>query len=47
MEAKQNDGRLARRPLKDTNKEIEAHQFLISQVTQFIENRLVSIEVKQ
>ncbi|KAI3468384.1 hypothetical protein Pfo_025047 [Paulownia fortunei] len=37
MEAAQNDGRLARYPLKDKNREIAAHQLLLSEISQLIE----------
>ncbi|KAL9316952.1 hypothetical protein ACSQ67_013469 [Phaseolus vulgaris] len=38
-EAAQNDGRLARRPLKDITKEIQAHLMLLSVFIQLIEER--------
>ncbi|XP_047170678.1 ribosomal lysine N-methyltransferase 4 isoform X2 [Vigna umbellata] len=38
-EAAQNDGRLARRPLKDINREIQAHLMLLSVFIQLIEER--------
>ncbi|XP_027934817.1 ribosomal lysine N-methyltransferase 4 isoform X2 [Vigna unguiculata] len=38
-EAAQNDGRLARRPLKDISKEIQAHLMLLSVFIQLIEER--------
>ncbi|KAH7537328.1 hypothetical protein FEM48_Zijuj03G0080900 [Ziziphus jujuba var. spinosa] len=44
VEAEQTDGRLARRSLKNINREIEAHQFLISQISQLIEDYHTSIE---
>lgn len=47
VEAEQTDGRLARRSLKIKDREIEAHQFLISQITQLIEDYHASIEVKE
>lgn len=45
MEAVQNDGRLARRPLRICSKEIEAHKILLSHITQLIEEYNVSLEV--
>lgn len=36
-EAAQNDGRLARRPLKDRNRETEAHEMLLSEITRMIQ----------
>ncbi|XP_021910248.1 ribulose-1,5 bisphosphate carboxylase/oxygenase large subunit N-methyltransferase, chloroplastic isoform X2 [Carica papaya] len=44
MEAVQNDGRLARRPLRICSKEIEAHKILLSHITQLIEEYNVSLE---
>ncbi|XP_015877058.3 fructose-bisphosphate aldolase-lysine N-methyltransferase, chloroplastic isoform X2 [Ziziphus jujuba] len=44
VEAEQTDGRLARRSLKNINREIEAHRFLISQISQLIEDYHTSIE---
>ncbi|XP_061372258.1 ribulose-1,5 bisphosphate carboxylase/oxygenase large subunit N-methyltransferase, chloroplastic [Gastrolobium bilobum] len=43
MEAAQNDGRMARRPLQDINKEIQAHMMLSSFFTQLIEERNATI----
>ncbi|KAK2405662.1 SET domain-containing protein [Trifolium repens] len=43
MEAAQTDGRLARRPLQDMNKEIEAHKILSSLFIQLIEERNATI----
>lgn len=45
-EAAQNDGRLARRPLKDISKEIQAHLMLLSVFIQLIEERNAIIMVK-
>ena len=45
-EAAQNDGRLARRPLSDRSKEIQAHQMLLSRITQLIEEYNAAIKVK-
>jgi len=45
-EAAQNDGRLARRPLKDISKEIQAHMMLLSVFIQLIEERNATIMVK-
>jgi histone-lysine N-methyltransferase SETD3 len=45
MEAAQTDGRLARRPLQDMNKEIEAHKILSSLFIQLIEERNATIMV--
>lgn len=45
-EAAQNDGRLARRPLSDRSKEIQAHQMLLSRITQLIEDYNAAIKVK-
>ncbi|CAI9273491.1 unnamed protein product [Lactuca saligna] len=38
MEARQNDGRLARVPFKNRAKELQAHQFLLSRFNHIIEN---------
>ncbi|KAM7492111.1 hypothetical protein LguiA_035032 [Lonicera macranthoides] len=43
MEAAENDGRLARRPLKNTTREVQAHQFLLSRINQLIEEYNTSI----
>ncbi|KAG2730084.1 hypothetical protein I3760_01G276600 [Carya illinoinensis] len=43
-EAAQNDGRLARRPLSDRSKEIQAHQMLLSRITQLIEDYNAAIK---
>jgi len=45
-EAAQTDGRLARRPLQDISKEIQAHMMLLSLFIQLIEERSVAIMVK-
>ena len=45
MEAAQNDGRLARYPLKNKSREIEAHCFLLSLIAQLIEEHDATIEV--
>lgn len=45
MEAEHNDRRLARRPLKNKSREIEAHQFLLSKVTQLIKGHDASVQV--
>lgn len=47
MEAAQNDGRLARRPLKNSSREIQAHDILLSRITQLIEEYNASIEVNE
>ncbi|XAR56125.1 Histone-lysine N-methyltransferase [Bertholletia excelsa] len=44
LEAVENDGRLARSPLKNKSREIEAHQFLLSHVTHLIEEYDVAIK---
>ncbi|KAK4351433.1 hypothetical protein RND71_030746 [Anisodus tanguticus] len=44
VEAAENDGRLARRPLKDNIREIQAHQFLLSKITELIEEYNASIK---
>eukprot|EP00268_Persea_americana_P057162 TRINITY_DN6829_c0_g1_i6.p1 TRINITY_DN6829_c0_g1~~TRINITY_DN6829_c0_g1_i6.p1 ORF type:complete len:428 (+),score=68.10 TRINITY_DN6829_c0_g1_i6:312-1595(+) len=44
-EAAQSDGRLARCPLKDRNKEIEAHRLLLSEITLMIQEYDTSIKV--
>lgn len=44
-EAIDNDGRLARYPLKNKSREIEAHQFLVSWIVQLIEEYNESIEL--
>ncbi|PSS33456.1 [Fructose-bisphosphate aldolase]-lysine N-methyltransferase [Actinidia chinensis var. chinensis] len=44
MEAAQNDGRLARYPLKNKSREIEAHCFLLSLIAQLIEEHDATIE---
>ncbi|XP_059295583.1 uncharacterized protein LOC132048919 [Lycium ferocissimum] len=44
VEAAGNDGRLARRPLKDKSREIQAHQFLLSKITELIEEYNASIK---
>ncbi|XP_044462201.1 N-lysine methyltransferase SETD6 isoform X3 [Mangifera indica] len=43
-EAAQNDGRLARRPFRNSRQEIQAHQILLSEITQLIEEYNASIE---
>lgn len=45
MEAAQNDGRLARRPLKNSSREIQAHKILLSRISQLIEEYNVSMKV--
>jgi histone-lysine N-methyltransferase SETD3 len=45
MEAAQTDGRLARRPLQDMNKEIQAHRILSSLFIQLTEERNATIMV--
>ena len=45
-EAEENDGRLARRPLRNIHREIEAHKILIARITRLVEEYEVSIEVK-
>ena len=45
MDAAENDGRLARRPLKNMTREVQAHQFLLSQINQLIEEYSTSIMV--
>ncbi|KAI7752700.1 hypothetical protein M8C21_029233 [Ambrosia artemisiifolia] len=44
MEATQNDGRLARVPLKNTDKEVEAHQLLHMRFSHMIENYNSALE---
>ncbi|KAH8501627.1 hypothetical protein H0E87_016427 [Populus deltoides] len=44
MEAAQNDGRLARRPLKNSSREIQAHEILMSRISQLIEEYNVSMK---
>ncbi|KAG7033033.1 Ribulose-1,5 bisphosphate carboxylase/oxygenase large subunit N-methyltransferase, chloroplastic [Cucurbita argyrosperma subsp. argyrosperma] len=44
-EAANGDGRLARIPLKNLNREVEAHQILLSQFKQLVEEYEASIEV--
>ncbi|KAL7253051.1 hypothetical protein ACSBR1_007551 [Camellia fascicularis] len=44
MEAAQNDGRLARYPLKNKTREMEAHWFLLSKITRLAEEHSVSIK---
>lgn len=44
MEDAENDGRVARRPLKDKSREILAHQFLLSKITGLIDEYNVSIK---
>lgn len=44
MEAAQNDGRLARRPFKDSSREIQAHEILLSRISQLIEEYSVSMK---
>lgn len=45
MEATRNDGRLARLPLKNRTREVEAHQFLLLRFNQMIESYDVALEV--
>ncbi|XP_060959354.1 uncharacterized protein LOC115708140 isoform X2 [Cannabis sativa] len=44
IEAKQTDGRLARRPLRNIDKEIKAHQILLAQISHLIEDYESSIK---
>lgn len=44
MEAAQNDGRLARCPLKNSSREIQAHEILLSRISQLIEEYNVSMK---
>ncbi|KZV48662.1 ribosomal N-lysine methyltransferase 4 [Dorcoceras hygrometricum] len=44
-EAAQNDGRLARYPLKNRIREIEAHQFLLSKIAQLAEEHKAHIKL--
>lgn len=44
-EATQNDGRLGRRPLKNVNREIQAHQLLLSHITKLIDQYNASAKV--
>ncbi|CAA7398161.1 unnamed protein product [Spirodela intermedia] len=44
VEASENDGRLARRPLSSRSREIEAHRILISQIAPMIQSHNASIE---
>lgn len=44
-EAAQNDGRLARYPLKNRIREIEAHQFLLAKMAQLIEEHKAYMKV--
>jgi len=44
-EAAQNDGRLARLPFKDGNRELEAHKILLSHINRLIEDHSVCIKV--
>ncbi|KAG9453734.1 hypothetical protein H6P81_006638 [Aristolochia fimbriata] len=44
-EAAQNDGRLARRPLRNKNREIEAHRILLSKFTNMVREHDASIEL--
>ena len=46
MEAAQNDGRLARRPLSNRSKEIQAHEILLLLITQIIQEYNAAIKVK-
>ncbi|XP_037497876.1 N-lysine methyltransferase setd6 isoform X2 [Jatropha curcas] len=45
MEAAQNDGRLARRPLRNSSREIKAHEVLSFHITQLIEEYNASIKL--
>ena len=45
-EAAQNDGRLARRPLSNRSKEIQAHEKLLLLITELIEKYNATIKVK-
>ncbi|KAF6166488.1 hypothetical protein GIB67_038225 [Kingdonia uniflora] len=44
MEAEQNDGRLARRPLKNVSREIEAHHMLHTEVMHLIQEYDASVK---
>ncbi|GLT88933.1 hypothetical protein SLE2022_069400 [Rubroshorea leprosula] len=44
IEASQSDGRLARQPLKDRRREIQAHKMLLSQISQLIEKHDAAIK---
>jgi len=46
IEAAENDGRLARRSLKDRKSEIQAHSMLLSQFTRMIQDHDAALEVK-
>lgn len=46
MEAAENDGRVARRPLKDKSREIQAHQFLLSKINELIDEYNASMKVR-
>lgn len=45
MEAAQIDGRLARRPLKDSQREFKAHEMLSSHITQLMQKYDTAIKV--
>lgn len=45
LEAAQNDGRLARRPLTDRSREILAHEILLLRITQLMEEYDAAIKV--
>ncbi|OMO69470.1 hypothetical protein CCACVL1_19481 [Corchorus capsularis] len=45
MEAAQNDGRLARRPLKDSRREFQAHQMLLSHINHLIQEYDAAVEL--
>ncbi|KAF9676756.1 hypothetical protein SADUNF_Sadunf08G0036000 [Salix dunnii] len=44
MEAAQNDGRLARRPFKDSSREIQAHEILLSRIIHLIKEYNASMK---
>lgn len=46
MEAAENDGRLARRPLKNAEREIHAHRKLLSHLDDMILGHCTAIEVR-
>ncbi|XP_022765260.1 ribulose-1,5 bisphosphate carboxylase/oxygenase large subunit N-methyltransferase, chloroplastic isoform X2 [Durio zibethinus] len=45
MEAAQTDGRLARRPLKDSRREFQAHQMLLSHITHLMQQHDAAIKL--
>jgi histone-lysine N-methyltransferase SETD3 len=46
MEAAENDGRLARRPLKHAEREVHAHHKLLFHVDNMIQGHSMAIEVR-